>query len=377
MEQEHEQPVEPLRIVLSAGGTGGHIFPALAVLERLQQLTSGSLDARFLGSDDRMESTMLPQLGYKFTSMPIRGFRGINSISTLSLPLRIIKSVRIARRVVQGHNASVVLTTGAYISYPAGIAAIKEHVPLVIMESNVNPGKTNLRLSKKASAILLAFEEGRDYFPKDIQSRIHVIGNPVRRQIAQVGSVEDARKSFGLDPHRTTVLVFGGSLGARAINNAVEDIIRRWERTNRTPDYQIIWQTGRNYTAEIPEAHRGFVVTRSFLDDMGLAYSASDIVVSRSGATTIAELAMLAKPAILVPLPSASTNEQRINADVAAKRGGAIVVDNADVGRILGDTLEAVLIDPRRREKMAQKMSTLATPRAADDAAQIVLDIAK
>jgi UDP-N-acetylglucosamine--N-acetylmuramyl-(pentapeptide) pyrophosphoryl-undecaprenol N-acetylglucosamine transferase len=245
------------------------------------------------------------------------------------------------------------------------------------MESNVNPGKTNLRLANKASAILLAFEEGRSYFPDEVQDRIHVIGNPVRRQIEQIGTTAEAREAFGLDPNLTTILVFGGSLGAHAINHAVEEIMSRWVRTNQTPEYQIIWQTGRQYEANIPEPLTKFVQARQFVDDMGQAYAAADIVVSRSGATTLAELGALGKPAILIPLPSASTNEQQLNAEVAEKRGGAIVINNEEVDLVLADTLEAILIDPRRREAMGQKMATLATKNAAEEAAQIVMDLAK
>ena len=364
-----------LKIVVAAGGTGGHLFPAMAVVEQLQRLTGGQCRPHFLGSEDRMEATLIPQAGYPYTAMPIAGFRGVTHPSTLSLPLKIVRSVQIARRTIKLHRPSVVLVTGAYISYPAGRAAIKEGVPLVIMESNVNPGKTNAQLAGNASAIVASFEESREFFPASVQDRIHVVGNPVRQQIKTSIDGQGARLGFALDATRPTVLVFGGSLGARSINRAVQKLVDRWTATQTAPPWQLIWQTGADYTAVVSEKLRGFVCSRPFLDDMGSAYAAADLVVCRSGATTIAELGIVGKPAVLIPLPSASTNEQRHNARVVERRGAAIVVEDEELDQRLGDTIDAMMIDERRRSSMATSMRTLGKPLAAEEAARIVLRI--
>ena len=366
-----------LNIVVAAGGTGGHLFPALAVVEQLRELTHDHLNVFFLGSEDRMEATLIPSYGYPYTPMPIAGFKGLTHPSTFSLPLKILSSMRIARRVIREAKADVVLVTGAYISFPAGRAAVAEGVPLVIMESNVNPGKSNAKLAPHAAAIIASFEESRAFFSDVIQDRIHVLGNPVRNQISTSMETEAARVGFGLDGNAPTVLVFGGSLGARSINHAVQTMVDRWAATHATPEWQLLWQTGRDYTATIPQSLTRRVSARPFIDDMGSAYAAADLVVSRSGATTIAELGIVGKPAILVPLPSASTNEQRHNAKVVEQRGGAIVVEDGDLASQLSDTIEAVMLDERRRSTMAQAMQTLGRPDAAREASLIVQRIAQ
>ena len=357
---------------MAAGGTGGHLFPALAVIEQLRVLTNDRISVSFLGSEDRMEATLIPSYGYPYTPMPIVGFKGIPHPSTLALPLKMAASVRIARRVIREARADVVLVTGAYISYPAGRAAVKEGVPLVIMESNVNPGRSNARLAPHAAAIIASFEESRAFFPEAIQDRVHVVGNPVRSQIFSTMEIGGARVAFGLDGSKSTVLVFGGSLGARSINQTVQSMVDRWAATQSVPPWQLLWQTGKEFEATVPKRLAHVISARPFINDMGSAYAAADLVVSRSGATTVAELGIVGKPAILVPLPSAATNEQRINARVVEQHGGAIVIDDADLASQLSDTIEAIMLDERRRSMMAHSMRTLGRPNAATEAARIV-----
>lgn len=365
-----------LSVVVAAGGTGGHLFPALAVVEQLRTLTNDRLQVTFVGSADRMEATLIPSYGFDYTPMPIKGYKGLTHPSTLLLPWRIMRSTQIARSVIRRNRANVVLATGAYISYPAGRAAIAERVPLVIMESNVNPGKTNARLASNAAAVIASFDETRSFFSRKMQERIHVVGNPVRHQILAHHEAEAARLAYGLDPDRRTVLVFGGSLGARSINTAVQHMVDRWAATYGTPSWQLLWQTGKEFVARVPERLSSVVHAQPFISDMGTAYAAADLVVCRSGATTVAELGVVAKPAILIPLPSASTNEQQHNARVVEARNGAIVVDDAELDLHLVDTIEALMIDDRRRERMSLAMRTLGKPHAAEEAARIVLQCA-
>lgn len=361
-------PSKKFRVVVAAGGTGGHIFPAVAVVEQLEALTGGDCDAVFMGSTDRMETTLVPKLGYKYVPMPITGFKGL-AFSTLTLPVKVLTSIRIARETIRQHRPHCVICTGAYISYPVGVAALRERVPLVVLESNLNPGKANARLAPKATAVVLAFDESKGFYPDSMSPKLHVLGNPVRSQIHAAKPVDEARRAYGLDPHRQTVLVFGGSLGAHTINTAVE---RALPEIAERP-WQLLWQTGKGFAPQTPLPPN--VVMLPFLDDMGSAYAAADLVVSRSGATTIAELGIVGKPAILVPLATASTNEQQHNALVVEKNNAAIVLSDAVLKDILLPTIDSVMNDPDRRAVMSNAMLSLGRPFAARDAAQLVLRI--
>ena len=361
-------PDNRFRVLVAAGGTGGHIFPAVAVVEQLQTLTSARCDAVFMGSRDRMEHVIIPNLGYPYVPMPIAGFKGIH-LSTLTLPLKVFTSIRIARQTIRQHRPHAIVCTGAYVSYPVGIAALREGIPLVVLESNLNPGKTNARLAPHASAVIVAFEESVQQYPVELRSKLHVLGNPVRAQIDLRHSAQGARTALGLDPDRPTVFVFGGSLGARTINTAIE---RSLSAIAEQP-WQLLWQTGKGYAPKAPIPSNVRVV--QFVDDMGSAYSAADLVVSRSGATTIAELGIVGKPAIFVPLPSASTNEQVHNARVCEKNHAAIVVHDSDLQASLLPTIVAVMNDPDKRNNMATEMQQLGKPDAARDAAELILSI--
>jgi UDP-N-acetylglucosamine--N-acetylmuramyl-(pentapeptide) pyrophosphoryl-undecaprenol N-acetylglucosamine transferase len=365
----------PLKVLVAAGGTGGHLFPAVAVVEQLKKIAPHGVEVEFIGSADRMEARLVPDMGYPYTAMPIIGFRGLFTTSTILLPIRIAQSVAIARRVIRRFKPDVVLVTGAYISYPAGVAARKEGVPLVVMESNLNPGKTNARLAPHAAAVVLTFEESRAFFPNVDARRLHVLGDPVRAQIPSPLTSEEARRSFGLDPDLPTVLIFGGSLGARSINRAVEKLLERLAADPLDLTYQVLWQTGKDHEAQVPKKIAERVAVLPFVNDMGAAYAASDLVVSRSGATTIAELGIVGKPAILVPLPSASTNEQRRNASVVELHGAAIVVDDAAISERLGPIVNDLMQQPDRRADMGAAMRALGHPHAARDAAKLVISL--
>lgn len=367
--------IGPLKVLVAAGGTGGHLFPAVAVVEQLKKLAPNGVEVEFIGSADRMEARLVPEMGYPYTAMPIIGFKGLLTTSTFLLPLRIMQSVAIARKVIRRFKPDVVLVTGAYISYPAGVAARKEGVPLVVMESNLNPGKTNARLAPHAAAVVATFEESRRYFTNVDPSRLHVLGNPVRAQIPSPLNKEEARRSFGLDPDLPTLLIFGGSLGARSINRAVEQLLQHHAKDPMNMTYQVIWQTGKEHSPSVPTSIAERVCVLPFVTDMGAAYAACDLVVSRSGATTIAELGIVGKPAILVPLPSASTNEQRHNASVVEHHGAGIVVDDAQILERLGPAVDHLMTHADERAAMSAHMQQLGKPHAAENAARLVLTL--
>ena len=359
-----------LNILIAAGGTGGHLFPALAVLEQLENLLPGQVSARFVGSMNRIEAKVIPELGYDFHPLSISGFYGIFSLKTLLLPFKIISSVMKCKSIIKKNNIDIVLCTGAYLSYPAGVAASKTKTPLVIMESNVNPGKTIQMLAPKADLFITSFDETLKRLPVDIKAKSINLGNPVRKQMDEPLPKEKARIKFGLKPDKKALLVFGGSLGAKAINEAMENFLE-----HNKPEFQIIWQTGNNYSPRGNYDDNVKVLT--FINDMGAAYSAADLVVSRSGATTVSEICLIGKPSILVPLPTASNNEQDSNADVLDKNGAAIKILNDEIGIQLPELLEALFNDNDRLEEMAINARKLSKPDAASDSAKKILELIK
>lgn len=359
----------PLNIVVAAGGTGGHIFPAVAVVERLVELTENNINVTFMGSYNRMEAQLIPEYGYRFIGMNIKGLGRIFSVDTLVMPLRVLRSIVKAYTTLRKQKAQVVICTGAYISFPVGIAAWLSGIPLVVFESNVNPGKSNKRLASKASAIVLAFEASKKFFSSEVQRKLICLGNPIRRGVTNAIGKEEARASLKLSPDTNTLLVFGGSLGAKAINQATEKFIANHS------DIQVIWQTGKNYTP--PSNLPPNVVCMEFISDMGLVYAAADVVLCRSGATTIAELAVLGKPSILVPLPSASTNEQFYNARHAQSVGGALMIENQILIEQMETAVLDILEDTERLLEMGEAIKKLGRPNAARDSAELVLEIAR
>lgn len=360
-----------LKILVAAGGTGGHLFPAIAVVEQLEKLNNNHFKAVFVGTDYRIESKVIPSLGYDFYSMPITGLTKLLSLNTLSLPFKILKSITICRKIINDFKPDAVLCTGAYISYPAGIAASKEKIPLILMESNVNPGKTIKQLSDKASIIITAFEETRNFFDEKMQHKIRVVGNPVRKDILQNVNKEKAINMFGLNPNKKTVLIFGGSLGAYSINRVVEQSLDYFVEN----DIQLIWQTGKNYK---PKTQIGDnIKVLEFIDDMASAYAVADLVVSRSGATSVAEICVVAKPSILIPLESASNNEQMENAKILEKHGASIVVRNDKLQVELLRTIKELINNQDKLIEMSGKAKELAKPDSAFNVANMLTNTLK
>lgn len=353
-----------MNVLFAAGGTGGHIFPAVAVWEELVRRNPRQVQACWLGSQDRMESTLVPALGIPYVAMPIKGFKKTISADTLLLPFRIAASVLKARTCMQQFKPDVVVVTGAYISYPAGIAAKQLGIPYVVMESNVNLGKTNRQLAPNARLLVVSYAETMAQLSPSTQEHAKVLGNPVRSTITQLVDPAEARRAFGLDPVRPTVFVMGGSLGARSINNAVQSMVNSWKHESQAP-FQLLWQTGKNYTAVVPNEVGSSVRVMEFVESMGMAYAAADLVVGRSGATSVAELGIVGKPAILVPLPSASMGEQQLNASAVAKRGGAVVLQDSRVDQDLASAINDIVFDQHKLSVMSTAMTSLGMPNAA------------
>lgn len=355
-----------LKLLVAAGGTGGHLFPAMAVIEYLKDFVD-DFSVEFVGRKDKIEGTVIPQEGYPFHPIDIYGLAKKLSFDTLVLPFKIMKSVKKVKNILTKGEFDAVLCTGAYISYPAGMAAGSLKLPLILMESNVNPGKTNRILSSRASMIITAFDESSLYFPEHIRNKIKPLGNPVRKSIQDMPDKKEAMKKFDLESGKKTLLVFGGSLGARSINNAVELNIKRITDLG----LQVIWQYGKSYSP--PENLPKEVHTLEFIDDMASAYAACDLVMSRSGATTVAELTLTGKPSILMPFPSASNQEQKLNAITLEKNGAAKMISDDMSHEFIFNIIENTLSNEEELKEMAENALKLAKPNAAVDAANEII----
>lgn len=357
-----------LNFLIAAGGTGGHLFPAMAVGEQLKKLSGGMVNLYFIGTENRMESRIVPEQGYEYFSMPIHGFAGI-SLKSVKLPFNIFKSINIAKKVIKDKKIDGVIVAGAYLSYPPGVAAYKLGVPLFLMESNVNLGKSNKALSKKATKIFTSYKETEEYIDKSLLGKVFQFGNPMRDFISNLPEKKGAKEFFGLDLDKNTTLIIGGSLGARSINQVIEKNLERLGQSS----WQFIWQTGKNYKK--PDSIPDNVVCTQFIDDMSSAYSAADIIISRSGATATAEICLVGRPSILVPLSSASNNEQYYNGKVIAENGGAILIEDVDLDSQLMIELEKLMGDDRKRNELSMNAKKLGKPNAAEDVAKGILEL--
>lgn len=358
-----------LNILVAAGGTGGHLFPAMAVVEEFAGRKDINFHAEFVGNPNKLEARVVPAAGYNFNPIPITGFTGLFKVNTFTLPFRILNSILKINSILKKAKAELVICTGAYISYPAGLAASMKGIPLVLMESNVNPGKTNKLLAGKANMIITSFEETAEYLPAEVRSKVVCLGNPIRKSIGDEISREHGAKTFGLDPAKKTVLIFGGSLGAKSINEAAFGAIERLENLN----IQFIWQTGNTYT--VKKEYPANIKIYKFIDDMASAYAASDLVISRSGATTLSELSIVGKPSILVPLSTASNNEQEFNAKVFDKNGAAILVKDNEIAGKIEKLILDLINDESRLRKMSAATSALAKKSASVNAADSILKL--
>lgn len=356
------------RALIAAGGTGGHLFPAMAVAEECARLTDNNCVLEFIGTADRIEATIVPKHGYTFYTIPMSGLQKIVSLETVKLPFRVLQSVMKARAVLRETTPDCVICAGAYLSYPVGLAASQLGIPLFLLESNALPGKTIKRLAPRASTIYVAFEESRHYFSPSVIGRVEVLGNPVRSNVSVLPEKSAARIALGLEPDKPTVFVFGGSLGARSINAAVLSSLEKF----RSAGIQVLWQTGKNYTFS-PNINTDGARILPFVENMSAGYAAADVVVCRAGATTIAELAIVRKPAILVPFPKAANDHQTSNARALQEQGAAILLPDTEVEERLFASVQGLLNNTIAQETMKRSLEPFAKPNAAHDIAQAIL----
>lgn len=354
-----------LNILVSGGGTGGHIFPALSIANEVRRRHPGA-NILFVGAEGRMEMEKVPAAGYRIVGLPVSGFDRKHLLRNFKVLYRLFKSMRLARKVLKDFKPDIAIGVGGYASGPMLKAAQKRGIPTLLQEQNSYAGVTNKLLAAKAQCICVAYEGMERFFPA---GKIVMTGNPVRRNLLECDATpQQARQALDLDPDKPTVLIIGGSLGARTVNDA---IIGGLDTIGAASQHvQVIWQTGKLYDRQCREAldasGAGNVVQMPFISNMDMAYRAADLVVSRAGASSISELQLLGKPAILVPSPNVAEDHQTKNALALANRDAAIMVTDTDAGARLVDAMLATVADGDKLQALGANAAAMALRDAAE-----------
>lgn len=355
---------QPYRLIISGGGTGGHIFPAIAIANEFRDRYP---DAKilFVGAAGRMEMTRVPEAGYKIIGLWISGLQRKATWSNVLFPIKVIVSYVRARKIVKTFKPHVVIGTGGYASGPVMMAATGKSIPSIIQEQNSFAGLANKQVAEKVSKICVAYEGMDKYFPKD---KIVFTGNPVRKDILSVDLKRDkALMNFGFDKNIKTLLIIGGSLGARTINESIITGRNKLMDAN----IQVIWQTGKGYfeiyKAQLSNNESLKIRMYDFLRDMDMAYAAADVVISRSGALAVSELCIAKKACILVPSPNVAEDHQRKNAMALVDKDAAMMVADRDANEKLVDEALKLLFDEQRANKLRMNIAQFAKPNATSD----------
>lgn len=367
---------KPIKIIISGGGTGGHIYPAVSIANALKAADS-TVDILFVGALGRMEMEKVPAAGYPIEGLPIAGLQREKSLhallANLSLPIKIAQSVAHAGRIIDRFGPQVAVGVGGYASGPLLWSARRKGIPYLLQEQNSFAGKTNKMLAKEAFAICVAYKGMEQFFPAE---KIILTGNPIREGLSPASAAmkAEAQAHFGLDPAKRTLLVVGGSLGARTLNRCMAAYLPRAAQEN----VQIIWQCGKQGLAGATEAMQSYptipVQLHAFLSRMDLAFAASDAVISRAGAGTISELCVAGKPCLFVPSPNVAEDHQTHNALALVNEEAAWMVRDAEASEKLMDTALTLVRDTAACERLSTRIQTLGMPHAAATIAQLILD---
>ena len=380
MKETKQNSSEPLRVIVSGGGTGGHIFPALSIANAVKAKRPDT-DILFVGAENRMEMQRVPAAGYPIKGLPVSGFDRKHLLKNISVLLRLAKSQRMARRIVRDFRPDVAVGVGGYASGPTLKMAGKQGIPTLLQEQNSYAGVTNKLLAKNARLICVAYEGLERFFPAE---KIRLTGNPVRQNLLEANlSREDGVAAFGLDASKPVILIIGGSLGARTVNESILAYLKQIESSG----VQFIWQTGKYYfeemkrrVAEWKEANNckldNLIVT-DFISNMDAAYAAADLVVSRAGAGSISEFCLLGKPVILVPSPNVAEDHQTKNAMALVEKGAAITVRDVEAAEKLVPTALEVVADKERLATLSKNVLTMAFRDSASVIADEVIKLAE
>lgn len=361
------------KIILSGGGTGGHIYPAVAVAEALKHRFGENVELLFVGAEGKMEMEKVPALGYCIVGLPIAGLQRRLDLKNLAVPFKVLRSIRKAKQTIRDFGADAVVGFGGYASAPVLWAAQRMGVPTVIQEQNSYAGVTNKILAKRAGRICVAYDGMERFFPEE---KISLTGNPLRGRFSKAGADRDeALKYYGFTPDLPVVLVVGGSLGTRSLN----EMMKTWLQTlGEAAPVQVIWQTGKYYEREMQAFLAAHPVKNiwqgAFIERMDYAYAAADLVISRSGACTVSELCLVAKPVIFVPSPNVAEDHQTKNARALSEKGAAVLVTDAECRTSAMKRALELLADEVELRVMSENIERLAMPDAAE---RIVDEIVK
>ncbi|MES2863485.1 MAG: undecaprenyldiphospho-muramoylpentapeptide beta-N-acetylglucosaminyltransferase [Bacteroidota bacterium] len=349
------------RFIISGGGTGGHIYPAISIANELKAQFP---DAEFLfvGAKDKMEMQKVPLAGYKIEGLWISGLHRKLTLHNAMFPIKLTSSLLKSYTILRKFKPDVVIGTGGFASGAVLKVASMLRIPTVIQEQNSFPGITNKLLAKKADAICVAYENLERFFPKD---KMHLTGNPVRQDLIEVASKKDeAIAHFNLDANKKTLLILGGSLGARRLNQLIEKDLDFLLGLG----FQIIWQCGKHYLIDYAKhSEKDNVQVTAFIDRMDLVYAAADIVISRSGASSVSELCIVGKPVIFIPSPNVSEDHQTKNAKAIVDKGGALMIKEPDLESEFNLVFEALAKDKGKQESLIENIKKLALPNATKD----------
>lgn len=365
-----------LRIIISGGGTGGHIFPAVSIANAIKELRPDA-EILFVGAEGRMEMQRVPDAGYKIIGLPVAGFDRKRLWRNFAVLIKLARSQWKARTIIKEFRPQVAVGVGGYASGPTLKTAGMMGIPTLIQEQNSYAGVTNKLLAKKAHKICVAYPGMEKFFPAE---KILMTGNPVRQNLlARSVSREDAIRSFALDPAKKTILILGGSLGARTINNA---ILAGLSQIGEAKDIQFIWQTGKLYHAEIrrrmkEEGEVPNLYVTDFIKDMAAAYAAADLVISRAGAGSISEFCLLGKPVMLVPSPNVAEDHQTKNALALVNKEAAIYIKDSEAEEKLITTALTQVLDKEKLHGLSKNITKLALPDSATVIAKEVIKLAE
>jgi UDP-N-acetylglucosamine--N-acetylmuramyl-(pentapeptide) pyrophosphoryl-undecaprenol N-acetylglucosamine transferase len=358
------------KFILSGGGTGGHIYPAIAIANELK-LRFPDAEFLFVGAKDKMEMQKVPQAGYKIKGLWIAGLQRKLSLQNAMFPFKLMNSLWESRRIIKDFKPDVVIGTGGFASGPLLKMANLMNIPTVIQEQNSYPGITNKLLSKKANVICVAYENLERFFPKE---KMILTGNPVRQDLIDVdGKREEAIHHFKLNPNKKTVLVLGGSLGARRINQLIEKELDKLVSQN----VQIIWQCGKLYLEDYKKYSNDNVQVVAFIERMDLVYAAADVVISRAGASSVSELCIVGKPVIFIPSPNVAEDHQTKNAKAIVAKKGALLLKESDLDSQFSLVFEALLKDQGKQNQLGDNIKKLARPKATKKIVDAIIELIK
>ena len=363
-----------MKVIISGGGTGGHIYPAIAIANELKAIDPGT-EILFVGAEGKMEMEKVPRAGYKIVGLPVVGIKRELALSNLSFPVKLGRSLLKARQIVRDFKPNVAVGVGGYASGPVLLAATMKGVPTLIQEQNSYAGLTNKALARWAKRICVAYPGMEAFFPA---SKLKLTGNPVRSDIQFADQQVDAgRKLFNVSANRPTLLIIGGSQGARTINESIEAGLQHFEEAG----IQVIWQTGPAFIeraqAAVAAAGSSLIKPYDFIYEMDKAYAVADAVVSRAGALSVSELCLVGRPAILVPFPAAAEDHQTKNAMSLVEHNAALLVNDRTARETLVATALNLLNNPIQRQQLSAAIKTLAKPNAARDIAAEVIKLTR